>query len=157
MNGVPDDLQTVETNEKEFENIKTSTNTSDDSDKYQPINNETKTSSFLPCNENGKLEKDAVLSETGTGKINWPTTEDKPINEYTILSLPTLAFPTLFPDGKGDPTNPCLHRDVPFNERIKHLLKFAETTVNGKFYFRFASHPRFSYWLLNVIQRKQTM
>ena len=63
----------------------------------------------------------------------------------------------MFPDGKGDPTNPCLHRDVPFNDRIKHLLKFAETTVNGKFYFRFASHPRFSYWALNMIQRKRTM
>ena len=71
--------------------------------------------------------------------------EDKPLNKHSISGLATLAFPTLFPDGKGDPTNPCLHRDLPFNERIKHLLKFADT-INGKFYFRFASHPRFSYW-----------
>lgn len=145
VNGGPDDLQIVETNETEFQNIETRANTSDDSDEDQLINNETKTSSFLPHNENGKLEKDAILSEIGTGKINWPTLEDKPLNEYTISGLATLAFPTLFPDGKGDPTNPCLHRDVPFNERIKRLLKFAERTVNGKFYFRFASHPRFSY------------
>ena len=155
VNGVPDDLQSVETSETEFQSIETSTNTSDDSDEDQLINNETRTSSFLPHNENEKLEKDAILSEIGTGKINWPTIEDKPLNEYTISGLATLAFPTLFPDGKGDPTNPCLHRDVPFNERIKHLLKFAETTVNGKFYFRFASHPRFSYWALNMIQRSE--
>ena len=58
--------------------------------------------------------------------------DDKLLNEYTISGLATLAFPALFPDGKGNPTNPCLHRDVPFNERIKHLLKFAETlTISG--------------------------
>ena len=84
VNGVPDDLQTVETNEPEFQNTEANTNTSDDSDEDQLINNETKTSSFLPRNENGKLEKGAILSEIGTGKINWPTIEDKPLNEYTI-------------------------------------------------------------------------
>ena len=44
-----------------------------------------------------------------------------------------MAFsPTLFPDGRGDPTNQGLLRDVPFQERIKHLLKFAERpTVIG--------------------------
>ena len=36
-----------------------------------------------------------------------------------------MAFPTLFPDGKGDPTNLSLNRDVHFDERIKHL-KYAE-------------------------------
>ena len=41
-----------------------------------------------------------------------------------------MAFPTLFPDGKGDPTNQSLLREVPFQERIKHLLKFAE--IDGK-------------------------
>ena len=69
-NGVPDDLQTLETNETELQNIETSANTSDDSDEDKFINNETKTSSFLPHNENEKLEKDAILSEIGTGKIN---------------------------------------------------------------------------------------
>ena len=90
MNGVPDNLQTVETNETEFLNIETNANTSDDSDdEHQLIDNQTKTSSFLPHNENGKLEKDAILSEIETGKINWPTIEDKPLNEYTISSLAT--------------------------------------------------------------------
>ena len=32
-----------------------------------------------------------------------------------------MAFPTLFPDGKADPTNQELLRDVPLQERIKHL------------------------------------
>ena len=67
-----------------------------------------------------------------------------------------MAFPTLFPDGKGDPTNQGLLRDVPFQERIKHLLKFAEI-IDGKWVYRFANHPRFSYWALNMIQRKRIL
>ena len=67
-----------------------------------------------------------------------------------------MAFPTLFPDGKGDPTNQELLRDVPLQERIKHLLKFAEI-IDGKRIYRFANHPRFSYWVFNMIQRKQIL
>ena len=67
-----------------------------------------------------------------------------------------MAFPTLFPDGKGDPTSPNLNRDVPFNSAIKHLLKFGEVK-NGQWNYRFEKHPRFSYWALNMIQRKRTL
>ena len=70
--------------------------------------------------------------------------------------LATMAFPTLFPDGKGDPTNQVLLRDVSFHERIKHLLKFAEI-IDGKWVYRFANHPRFSYWAFNMIQRKRIL
>ena len=118
-NGVPDYLQTLETNETEFQNIETNANTSDDSDEDQLINNETKTSSFLPHNGNEKLEKDAILSEVGTGKINWPTIEDKPLNEYSISGLATLAFPTLFPDGKADSTK--IHVYIGISLSMKEL------------------------------------
>ena len=66
-----------------------------------------------------------------------------------------MAFPTLFPDGSGDPTNPSTHRNVHFHEKIKHLLKFAEKK-NGKWHYRFANHLRFPYWALKMIQRKRT-
>ena len=58
-----------------------------------------------------------------------------------------MAFPTLFPDGKGDPTNQGLLRDVPLQERIKHLVKFAEI-IDGKWVYHFANHPRFLIGLL---------
>lgn len=66
-----------------------------------------------------------------------------------------MAFPTLFPDGKGDPTNQALTRDIPLLARVRHL-KFAEK-INNKWVYRFASHPRFSYWAFNMIQRKRTL
>ena len=61
----------------------------------------------------------------------WPTVEHQPLNEYQTPYLATTTFPTLFPDGKGDPTNQALLSDVPLPEKIKHLMKFAQK-INGK-------------------------
>jgi hypothetical protein len=41
-------------------------------------------------------------------KISWSLVEDQPLNEYTTPFLATMAFTCLFPDGKGDLTNPSL-------------------------------------------------
>ncbi len=35
-------------------------------------------------------------------------------------------------------------------------MKFAEL-IDGKWVYRFANHPRFSYWAFNMIQRKQIL
>ncbi len=67
-----------------------------------------------------------------------------------------MAFPTLFPDGKGDPTNLALLRDVSLQERIKHLLKYFDI-IDGKWVYCFANHPRLSYWAFNIIQRKRIL
>ena len=86
----------------------------------------------------------------------WPTVDDQPLNEYQTPYLATMALPTLFPDGKGDPTNQALTRDVSLVDRVKHLIKFAEN-LNGKWVYRFASHPRFPYWAFNMIHRKRAL
>ena len=58
-----------------------------------------------------------------------------------------MAFPTLFPDGKGDPTNQALLRDVPLHERIKHLLNLLKMLmVNG--YIVLPVIPDFHFGLL---------
>ena len=57
VNGVPDDLQTVETKETEFQNIETNANTSDDSDEDLLKNNKTKTSSFCHTMRTVKLKR----------------------------------------------------------------------------------------------------
>ena len=54
------------------------------------------------------------------------------LNEFTTEYLASMAFPTRFPDGKGDPTNFSTRRLISksdtecFSEKIKHLIKFAE-------------------------------
>ena len=158
--GVPSQLPTFETKSDElFENDSDQdslidTELHNDSDVV--YNKDTETSSFLPIQHNGKQEKEEIQEEI-TGKImNWPSIQNKPFNEYTTPYLATMAFPTLFPHGKGDPTNPSLNRYVPFAQSIKHLLKYGEF-LGGKWVYRFAKHPRFSYWALNMIQRKRTL
>ena len=115
-------------------------------------NESTEMSSFLPIPECQQQEVQAIQQQLchQPTPMPWPTVDNEPLNEYLTPFLATLAFPTLFPDGKGDPTNLLLHRDVPLAERVKHLLRFGEN-IDGKWLYRFASHPRFAYWALNMI------
>ena len=111
--------------------------------------------SFLPVAQQQKLE--AVRNQLSANQpMEWLSIDNGPLNEYQISRLATMAFPTLFPDEKGDPTYQGPQRDIPFQERIEHLLKFAEI-IDGKWLYRFANHPRFSYWALNMIQRNRIL
>jgi hypothetical protein len=105
---------------------------------------------------NDQLENDAIKTCLGNAKIKWPSISNDPLNEYTTPFLATMAFPALFPDSKGDPTNPSLLYELTFLSKVQHLIKFAEN-IEGKWIYRFASHPRFSYWALNMIQRQRTL
>ena len=133
--GVPSELMTVETDDDIVLDNDCSTdvgpptaNPSEDT----VYNNSTEMSSFLPAGEQQQQEIEAVRNQLSENKpMQWPLVENEPLNEYQVSHLATMAFPTLFPDGKGDPTNQGLLRDVSLQERIKHLLKFAEI-VDGK-------------------------
>ena len=164
LNLLPDnvvlpDLITVETDDDIVSDIETCTDVGPPTDNPSEdvvYNNSTEMSSFLPVGEQ-QQELEAVKNQLSEKEpMAWPSVNDIPLNEYQVSHLATMAFPTLFPDGKGDPTNQGLLRDVPFQERIKHLLKFAEI-IDGKWVYRFANHPRFSYWALNMIQRKRIL
>lgn len=160
-NGIPSDLLTVETDDQivSDENVQpdpgpATYNPADDT----VYNESTEMSSFLPVGEHQQQEIEAVRNQLLSAQelMEWPSVGDEPLNEYQTPFLATMAFPSLFPDGKGDPTNPSLLRDVTLQDRIKHLLKFAENS-DEKWVYRFANHPRFSYWSLNMILRKRTL
>ncbi|XP_028394509.1 uncharacterized protein LOC114518706 [Dendronephthya gigantea] len=159
-NGVPPELMTVETNDDivsdndSFPDMGPPTDNPSEDIIY---NESTEMSSFLPVGEQQQQEIEAVRNKLcGNEPMSWPTVDNEPINEYQVPYLATMAFPTLFPDGKGDCTNQELLRDVPLLEKIKHLLKFAEI-IDGKWVYRFANHPRFPYWAFNMIQRKRIL
>ena len=159
-NGVPPGLMTVETDDDIISDDNCSPDVGPPTDNPSEdivYNDSTEMSSFLPVGEQQQQEIEAVRNQLSENEpMPWPSVENEPINEYQISHLATMAFPTLFPDGKGDPTNQGLLRDVPLQERIKHLLKFAEI-IDGKWVYRFANHPRFSYWAFNMIQRKRIL
>ncbi|CAB4028820.1 Hypothetical predicted protein [Paramuricea clavata] len=67
-------------------------------------NDSTEMSSFLPVGEQQQQEIEAVRNQLSENEpMPWPSVENEPLNGYQISHLATMAFPTLFPDGKGDP------------------------------------------------------
>ena len=88
--------------------------------------------------------------------MNWPTADNEPLSEFSTPNPAIMGFPTSFPDGDGDPTIPAILRDVPFSEKVKHLIKIAKK-VKERWVFPFARHPQFSYWALNMTQRKRML
>ncbi len=158
-NGVPPELMTIETDDDIIsdEDCSPDMDPPTDNPSEDIVYNDSDMSRFLPVGEKQQQEIEAVKSQLSENEpMSWPTVGNEPLNEYQISHLATMAYRTLFPDGKGDPTNQALLRDVPLQERIKHLLKFAEI-VDGKWVYRFANHPRFSYWAFNMIQRKRIL
>ena len=159
-NGIPVDLMTVETEDEIIShddvvpNLGLPTYNPSEDTVYNDL---TDMNSFLPVGEQQEQEIEAVRNQLSANEpMPWPAIESEPLNEYQISHLATMAFPTLFPDGKGDPTNQSILRNVPLQERIKHLLKFAEF-IDGKWVYRFANHARFSYWAFNMIHRKRIL
>ena len=113
---------------------------------------------FLPSSQRQPSEETRLL-ESVTGQPNYLDIQRSPFNEYSTSNLASLAFPTLFPDTKGDPTSDEVVRQISekatesFAQKLKHLIKFGERK-DGKWIFRFASHPRFGYWAYNMLYRK---
>ena len=68
-----------------------------------------------------------------------------------------MAFPTLFPYGKGDPTCKARVCEVKLADAFKHLIRYGDYSPEGHLRWRFASHPRFPYWGLNMRQRHQLL
>ena len=111
--------------------------------------------SFLPLPRRIPTESDAIRAVVnGQDVLDWPTIGNQPINEFSTPGLATQAFPTLFSYGTGDPTNPGRHRKVTFTNAFKHLMRYGDK-VEDTVLWRFASHPRFPYWALNMKQRHQ--
>jgi len=117
-------------------------------------------STFLPVNLNSRKQKDVLLEAATTVDLEF--VGESPLNEFSTEFLATMAFPTLFPDGKGDPTNSAIVRDISKSElesfalKIKHLLKFGEIK-KGVWNYRFTAHPRFCYWAFNILYRKRIL
>ena len=88
---------------------------------------------FVKSKQQKEIIKGEILQHN---KIRWPERGQIPVSEFKVEFLATIAFPTLFPDSKGDPTNSGT-KNVTFREKIKHLIKFGEKK-NEKWYYRFA-------------------
>ncbi len=122
-NGVASDLMTVETDNDIVSDDNCSLDVGPPTDNPSEdivYNDSTEMSSFLPVGEQQQQEMEAVRNQLSENEpMQWSSVENELLNEYRVSHLATMAFPTLFPDGKGDPTNQGLLRDVPLQERMK--------------------------------------
>ena len=73
-----------------------------------------------------------------------PTTGCIPLSEYKARGYMTLAFPTLFPFGKGHFDDARTH-DISYSEWVQHLENFRDG--------RFANDTRWPYFVQNVHER----
>ncbi len=158
--GIPDDIRTLPAGT----DSEISTEDSDD----------VASTSFIPQPQNLQREEDAIRSAVdGQDSLDWPSLGksysklvildtqiilysiigNTPLNEFQTEGLATQAFPTLFPYGKGDPTCKGRHHSVTLADAFKHLMKYCDRSPDGTARWRFASHPRFPYWALNMKQR----
>jgi hypothetical protein len=89
----------------------------------------------------------AGLAASDQLPLPWPAF-GPPLSEYTTEGLFTMAFPTLFPTGKANFMCPC-HKHLALHEWVKHLMCYRDS--------RFAHHPRFRFFALNMIFRHRAM
>ena len=112
---------------------------------------------FLPSPVFGQSELEAVSSAMRSNglastpgnevAISWPTLGD-PLSEFSTEGLFSKAFPALFPLGMGDFSLPR-RRSLALYEWVKHLMRYRDP--------RFATHPRFRFFALNLIYRHRAM
>lgn len=145
LDGIPDELRHA--NDDVERQIDTSSSLED--------NAAHSSHSFLPVPKQTLTEDDAIRAAIdGKDPLDWPNVAGEPINEFRTPGLASQAFPTLFPYGTADPTCPGRQRSVTLTEAFKHLLRYAEV-VDENLLWRFATHPRFPYWALNMKLRHQ--
>ena len=148
--GIPADLPTVDDPQ--------STDQQDPQQEHAEEQIPQQSHSFLPLPQGQQPEQDAIRALiNGVDPLDWPSNDGDSINEFRTEGLASMVFPTLFPYGKGDPTKRTRLRELSLTDGFKHLMKYADLSTNETFKWRFASHPRFPYWALNMKQRHQLL
>ena len=90
--------------------------------------------------------------------IDWPTVNPIPINEFEFDGLASMCFPSLFPNGLGDPTKKSRQIEVSETDGFKHLLKYSTlNTKTNEMYYPFAKHPRFKFWAYDRLRRHRSL
>ena len=163
--GILSDVTRVECGDSTVENedVDIDTGPVNFEDDEKVYNSQIEMGSFVPTNVDTKREEEKISEEflNVPQPYNW-NIGDEPLSEFNCQFLASMAFPTLFPDGKGDPTNSALLSDTSnnttqsFAAKLKHLIKFSEK-IDGKWIYRFALHPRFAYWAYNILYGRRIL
>jgi len=154
-NGIPNGLNIIYENETKNE---TSNETQTDKgpeiiDTEDEENDEHNTHRYIEIDVDEAQQIDKIRA-----KINIPVQNaSNPVNEFEQNSLLTLAFPKLFPLGKADPTNKQRIIKVDETDAYRHLMKYLCKNSKGDYYYPFAEHPRFLFYVCDRLRRHRTL
>ena len=123
--------------------------------RYEPDELAQEQTSFVPSLLPGPSVLDSIrldmksrgLTDLPFQPVPWPPFGDA-LSEFTTDGLFTKAFPVLFPLGKADYSLPRL-KSLALYKWVKHLMRYYDC--------RFAKHPRFRFFALNLIFRHRAM
>ena len=99
---------------------------------------------------------DGSNNNNSDSPINWPQQGEKPLSDYDTPGLQSLAFPFLFHKQQGDITIGDRAIRIDKVEAAQHLLWYAikrPEENGGGYYYPFAAHPKWCYWMQNTIER----
>ena len=126
------DVTRVECGNSPVENENVSIDTGPDNFKDEKVyNSQTEMGSFVPTNFDSKREEEKIREEFNAPQPYNRNIGDEPISEFNCPFL-AMAFPTLFLDRKGDPTDSAILSDTSknttqsFAAKLKHPIKFSE-------------------------------
>ena len=89
-------------------------------------------------------QKDQIENGLYGGHFLWPSIGKVPVNEFGSPGYIGMAFPSLFPYGRGDYSMPR-SKNVKLSDYIRHLMLYQDG--------RFAKDERFRYFLMNSQMR----
>ena len=156
--GVPDNLLYCNENENEnlakFVNENAEEIVDTEGPTVGPTVDTISSSTVIPESVEQEREVDGIrklIEDTKLSVTPWPARGEQPVNDFNTVRLFSKAFPTLFPTGKGDPTDPSYGETVEVEkaEAIQYLFHYTDP--------RFAQHPRFRYFCFNMLQRHRAV
>ena len=114
--------------EQEEEDLKFPGTGRSNNDQFEYYREELNTSSFFPASV--KQTNEAKVFESFVKTVSSPELdiEDKRFNEFDTAQLAKMDFPTLFPDGLGNPTDNATVCDFSksdsYAQKLKQLVRF---------------------------------
>ena len=113
----------------------------------------------IPVNETNRSVNEQIhdiLRErfgTEENPIEWPEAGEN-LNDFDTPNLQAMAFPALFPFGRGDVTMKDRRTGVKLTESNKHLLKYAIfDRAKNLWWYPFATDKRWMHWAQNTAER----
>lgn len=124
-------------------------------ERFEPEDLTQEQTCFVPSSLPGVTELHCIQSKLLSSRLScpprepipWPT-QGEALSEFNTDGLFSKAFPALFPLGLADYSLPR-DKKLALYEWAKHLMRFHDS--------RFARHPRFRFYALNLVFRHRAM